>query len=409
MRTIWNSVDTQAEVMTLIIGVLDHVVIPITIKQVLVTLWYKSELQYYLSSLYRDKDNPKSHDDLSCTLYNLLTLDPPEGSLCLKDVPPLPWSKDTLTHMMRLSRFQFKGNVKDDVYRHRSFGQVIAAQMYSLIHKTRYLIMDSEIHYYQRKLYIFLQKPSLLVSRPLTNIGTPSIAFIINAAIAEEFIFRYFLQGFILKFMPSIMFFSAKKLPDFIMWPFVFLRVITQAVFFAASHNSDQFADLFRLISGIVYGVIYELTGSIFTTSLAHAAYNFRCSYMHATQHDLIKGVQSASVLDPLPLLKSKHNFLVNLKDSIFALVGALMFRFAFSYALSKEENNSMLPLSMCFIGLAAWFFYTNSKDNQSSQYIFEMVEPLPGMTVVSREGFFANVKRIRSDSLENSDLSCAL
>jgi len=346
MKNFWlptNDLETNSR---FLVGLLDNFLLPIVLHQLIVSAWHKSDMQYYLCGLYRHLNESNNRDNLAITLHNLYTPDDPESS-DLKP-HPLPWSKERLSQEMRNTQLNFKKYSKDPVYREQTLGRTIAATIYSLIQRTRYFFRTYHVHnIINRKLSMMLLRPASFISLPISNDGTITMPYLINIAISEEWLYRGILQGFLLTTLPNHILSFLNVNINFFIIPLIFLRIIAQAIIFAAIHTQNQFhGDLSRFISAIIYGVMYEITGSIIPSAAAHLAWNTKTNQPMAI--DQASEVE-LSPLDPSSLAEKEKAYFSNLKADGLHLLLCLLARFVVC-AIGSENYRDLLSPALLLL-----------------------------------------------------------
>lgn len=349
----------------LLIAVLDNALIPIFLHQLLDTAWHRVEAQYYLCHLYRTLNEPGNREELARALYNLSKKDTCLVFPRLKTMPPLPWKKETLTQVMRLTGFGFKQFSCLPIYQNHSLIQAITAMIYSLINRIRYwCIQYGAIDFLQiaMKTLIF---PASYFFQHITPAGTITLPIIINAAFAEELIFRFFLQGCLLTMLPHTMSSLLNinfNLPSTL---FSFLRIILQAAFFAAFHMQNQFYDMGRFAGGMIYGTLYEMTGNIFSSTIAHIAWNTRVNYAIATSDPMAEEIILSSHLDPTLLQEKERKFFHAVKSELIPLALCLLSRMVLCAIDNKRYQDLLSPVTLLLLSVTAYCAVSLKMGNQ--------------------------------------------
>lgn len=365
----------------LLISVLDNALIPILLHQFVDSAWYRAEAQYYLCHLYRLLNEPGSREALSRALYNLSVEDTLVAFPRLKKIPPLPWSNQTLTQVMRLSGFSFKQFSQLPIYREHRPIQTMTAQLYSFINQIRYWCIQYGVIRFLQSMMKQLTFPARYFFQQITPVGTITIPSIINAALAEEIMFRFLIQGCLLTTLPNMMLSSLNTSVDFSSISFAILRVALQASLFAAAHTMNQFSDMGRFVGGIIYGTLYEMTGNIFSSTVAHIAWNTQVSYTIATSDPDAEEITLSSYLDPTLLAEKERNFFYTVKSEFIPLSVCLLARMLLCAIENKHYQDLLSPFTLLLLSATAYCAVSLKIENQrcrgisNTQGLFHSIE----------------------------------
>lgn len=349
----------------LLIGVLDNALTPIFLHQFLDSAWHRVEAQYYLCHLYRMLNEPGSREALSRALYNLSMEDILLAFPRLKTIPPLPWSKKTLAQVMRLTGFSFKQFSQLPIYREHTPVQAITALIYSLINRIRYWCIQYGVIDFSQTAMKTLTFPARYFFQHVTPVGTITLPGIINAALAEELMFRFFIQGCLFIGLPNMILSSLNVGDDFPSIPFAFLRIVLQAALFSAVHTRNQFSDMGRFVGGMIYGTLYEMTGNIFSSTIAHIAWNTRVNYAIATADPMVEEIILSSHLDPTLLQKKEREFFHTLKSELIPLSLCLLARTVLCAIDNKRYQDLLSPIALFLLSVTAYCAVSLKMGNQ--------------------------------------------
>lgn len=349
----------------LLIGVLDNALIPILLHQFLDSAWHRAEAQYYLCHLYRTLNEPGSREALSRALYNLSMEDTFVEFPRLKTIPPLPWSNGTLTQVMRLTGFSFKQFSRLPIYREHTPIQAVTALIYSLINQMRYWCIQYGLIDFSQTVMKTLTFPARHFFQQITPVGTITISHTINAALAEELMFRFFLQGCLLTALPNMILSSLNASADFSSIPFAVLRIVLQASLFAAVHTLNQFFDMSRFVGGMIYGTLYEMTGNIFSSTAAHIAWNTRANYAIAILDPMAEEIVLSSYLDPTLLQAREKKFLHAVKSEFIPLSLCLLARMLLCAIENQRYQDLLSPVTLLLLSLTTYCAVSLKMENQ--------------------------------------------
>ena len=373
MRNLWLPTDNLETNSRFITGLLDNILLPIILHQLIASAWHQSEMSYYLCGLNRQLNKSNNRDELAKTLYNLYTPSDPESSE-LKP-RPLPWSKERLSQEMRNTQLNFKKYSRDPIYREHTIGRTLAATIYSLIQRTRYFFRTHQIHdIINGKISTLLLRPASLIALPISSGGTITIPYLINIAISEEWLYRNMIQGFLLTTASNRILSFLNLNMSLIILPLIFLRVVTQAIIFAAIHNQNQFhGDLSRFISGMIYGAMYEITGSILPSTAAHLAWNIKANVPMAAMESESE-INALPPLNPLSLAAKEKEYFSTLKSDVLQLLLYALAKTLICSIASENYRDLMSPFMLILYGSVAACAYAVKIDHRKKILIPDII-----------------------------------